>query len=292
MSTKTMQLPDAASAIARRGERQRHRRGEEPEYFVYYEWMGWRDVPTDVTHVIIDSSVRRIGNSAFGNCRQLTIVKLNKELEEIGEYAFYFCESLQEILIHNAVRVIKAMAFAHCSGLTIVTLGDGLEKIELEAFLKCTSLVRIIIPSAVKVMDCTSLSNCSRLTSVKFCHHIEEFVSREAMRDWWNQGVHKSSLSTYCFLVRCSIPKRFAGLAEISSWQANINGMLRSIPTVFVHPDDTEDDIFYDVDQNALFNSIDSKLTEYTNLLDAATTLFPEQIGLDDGTVLNILSFL
>jgi hypothetical protein len=287
-----MQLPDAASAIARRGERQRHRRGEEPKYFVYYEWMGWRDIPEDVVHVKIHSSVRRIGNSAFWWRRQLRIVILNEELEEIGAAAFSCCESLQEILIHNAVRVIEAMAFAHCSGLTIVTLGDGLEKIELEAFLLCTSLERIIIPSAVKVMDCTSFSYCSRLTSVKFCDHIEEFVSREAMRDWWNQGVHKSSLSTYCFLVRCSIPKRFAGLAKISSWQANINGMLRSISTVFVHPDDTEDDIFYDVDQNAHFNSIDTKLTEYTNLLDAATTLFPEQIGLDDGTVLNILSFL
>jgi hypothetical protein len=60
---------------------------------------------------------------------------------------------------------------------------------------------------------------------------MEQLVSCEAMRDWWNQGKHEKSLGTYCFLVRCSIPEPLAGLAKISSWQVMIHDMLGSIPS-------------------------------------------------------------
>ena len=48
----TMQLADAAEAIAIDAGLQ--------VYFIYYGWMGRDDVPEDVTHVRIDSSVRAI----------------------------------------------------------------------------------------------------------------------------------------------------------------------------------------------------------------------------------------
>jgi hypothetical protein len=31
---------------------------------------------------------------------------------------------------------------------------------------------------------------CPSLTSVMFCNKIQEFVSEESMRDWWDQGIH------------------------------------------------------------------------------------------------------
>jgi hypothetical protein len=97
--------------------------------------------------------------------------------------------------------VIKAEAFYECSGLTNVVLGKGLEEIEEDAFGKCTSLREIVIPPAVRVIHEEAFNECSQLTNVCFCVEIEEFVSGESMRDWWNHGVHERSLSTYCFLV-------------------------------------------------------------------------------------------
>ncbi len=35
---------------------------------------------------------------------------------------------------------------------------------------------------------------------VKVSDEIEKFVSRVAMRDWWNQGVHETSLSNVLLL--------------------------------------------------------------------------------------------
>ena len=83
------QLADEADAIAIEA-------GPEVN-FVYYGWMERGDVPEDVTHVRIDSSVRAIKENLFGGCEQLRIVILNEELEEIGVRAFGYCESMEDV---------------------------------------------------------------------------------------------------------------------------------------------------------------------------------------------------
>ncbi len=39
---------------------------------------------------------------------------------------------------------------------------------------------------------------------MKFCIQLKS-LSCKAMGDWWNQGVDKKSLCTYCFFVKCYI---------------------------------------------------------------------------------------
>jgi hypothetical protein len=149
-------------------------------------------------------AVKTIKDRALRNCSGLTTVILGEGLEEIGQEAFNECTSLHEIVIPNAVKTIKDR---HS---TTAILGEGLEEIGQEAFNECTSLHEIVIPNAVKTIDGTAFNGCSNLTSVVFCDKIKLFVSCEAMRDWWNQGVHERSLSTYSFLVKCNIPKRLS----------------------------------------------------------------------------------
>ncbi len=55
--------------------------------------------------------------------------------------------------------------------------------------------------------------------------------------------------------------------------------MLRSFPTNFAEG------------MNAYFDTINSKLTAYENLLSEAPILFPQQLGLDYGIVLNVPSY-
>ncbi len=66
----------------------------------------------------------------------------------------------------------------------------------------------------------------------------------------------------------------------MSTWQASINEMMRRIPS------------FSAEGMNAYFDSIDSRLIVYGNLMSEAPTLFPEQLGSDYGVVMNILTFL
>jgi hypothetical protein len=253
--------------------------------------------------IVIPNNVKTIEYNAFHGCRWLTAVTLGEGLEEIGPYAFEDCYSLEQIAIPNSVKTIRYKAFKGCEELTRVTLGEGVEKIGMKAFNECICIERIAIPKSVKTIDDTAFEGCSNLTRVEFCDEIEEFVSRVAMRDWWNHGVHQRCMVTYCFLVRCGIPARFSGLALVSSWQANINDMLRGIPTVspadVTDPDPNDwhytgdgDVNHYDEGMNAYLDIIDAKLTAYENLLNEAPVLFPEEFGLDHGIVLDILSFL
>ena len=231
---------------------------------------------------------------------------LGDGLEEIGTEAFGCCASIEEIVIPNNVKEIKYKAFRFCTGLTRVTLGDGLGKIGGKAFQKCTSIEEIVIPPAVKEIHSTAFKGCSNLTRVKFSDEIEHLVSHKAMQGWWNQGIHERCLSTYCFLVQCSIPARCSGLTPVNSWQANINNMLRSIPTNFAAnsysndedaDDDTDDDEDADGEDikdedeilNGYFDAIDARLTVYENMREA-----PKLLGLviqNDDIVERVLSF-
>ncbi len=158
-----------------------------------------------------------------------------------------------------------------------MTLGDGLEEIGEWAYDNCTSLEHIIIPPAVKKIHDYAFKLCSNLTNIEFCGYIEEFVTSEAMRGWWNQGVHERCLSTYCFLVRCSIPARFSGLALVSSWRANIDSMLRNIPTIAA------------TNLKAHFDAIDARLNTYENMSEAPTLI--ELVIQNDDIVQRVLSF-
>jgi hypothetical protein len=131
-----------------------------------------------------------------------------------------------------------------------MTLSEGLEEIGETAFAHCTLLREIHIPSPVKTIHDSAFEGCANLTRVKFCDGIEDFVSCAAVQDWWNQGLHVKSLSTYSFLVKCSIPERL-GSVLIVSWQANIYNMLNRIPTITAYG------------LNAHFDAINTNLSMY-----------------------------
>ena len=84
-----------------------------------------------------------------------------------------------------------------------MTLGDGLEEIGERAFEDYESLEEIVIPPAVRDIHDMAFIGCTNLTRVKFCDKIEEFVSCDAMSDWWNGGFGKS---------RNEIPFPFPGI--------------------------------------------------------------------------------
>jgi hypothetical protein len=154
--------------------------GDWRDYFVYH---GLKDevIPKDVTHVILDTSVKVIIARAFAHCMQLvTVILCDCEgLEEIGDGALFSCALLELIIIPNAVKTIKQGAFNRCWRLKIVTLGDGLEKIEKDAFNFCSSLQHFIIPNAVKAINERTFYDCSGLTTVTLGDGLEE-IGKEA----------------------------------------------------------------------------------------------------------------
>jgi tetratricopeptide (TPR) repeat protein len=101
----------------------------------------------DLTEVVIPSTVRQIGASAFQGQTNLKTVILPDGLNYIGRSAFYGCESLESITIPGKVKEIGEDAFRWCD-LKNVTIKDGVETIGNQAFsgLEVESLV---LPNSV-----------------------------------------------------------------------------------------------------------------------------------------------
>ena len=56
---------------------------------------------------------------------------------EIGDHAFYYCDSLTSVTIPNSVTEIEDCAFEGCRGLTSVTIPNSVKSINDYAFQYC-----------------------------------------------------------------------------------------------------------------------------------------------------------
>jgi len=111
--------------------------------------------------------VKEIGNSAFFGCDSLTSVEIPNSVETIGEGSFYECTSLTSVEIGDNVTLIGKYAFRNCTSLTSVEIPDSVTSIGYGAFYECTSLTSVVIGDSVETIDEYAFSHCDSLTSVE-----------------------------------------------------------------------------------------------------------------------------
>ena len=88
-------------------------------------------------------------------------------VESIGDYAFYYCSSLTEIVIPDDVESIGYSTFAHCTNLSsIIIEGDSLTSIGVMAFYDCSSLTEIALPNSVTSIRRHAFGHCKTLTEI------------------------------------------------------------------------------------------------------------------------------
>lgn len=145
-----------------------------------------------LTSITIPASVDYIGSRAFSGCDSLKVVTLNSpaivahnyytssdsgmqgffgdqvaqyiignNITNIGNCAFFGCNTLSNITIGNGVQNIGNYAFAYCTGLTNIELPFGLTKIGDDTFIGCENITTLNIPSSVKYVGKSAFSGCS-----------------------------------------------------------------------------------------------------------------------------------
>ena len=116
--------------------------------------------------VILPSTIKNIGMSAFSGCTKLAEINLPNGLKTIGNYAFYKCTSLKAINMPDSVEHVGNNAFEECTKLETVTTSSGLTKILSYTFKNCTSLTTLTIKNGVEVIESSAFSYCTSLMNV------------------------------------------------------------------------------------------------------------------------------
>ncbi len=90
----------------------------------------------------------------------------NYKITQIGKYAFYDYDLLEDITIPSSVTHIGCDAFSDCSSLKNVKLSDSIIKLGDSAFDSCESLTDIKLPNSLKEIDKLAFYRCSSLESL------------------------------------------------------------------------------------------------------------------------------
>ncbi len=113
-----------------------------------------------------NSQLVNIGDSAFYYCESLTSITIPSGVTSIGDEAFYNCISLTSITIPNSVTSIGEGAFEGCISLTSITIPNSVTSISGYAFYYCESLTSITIPNGVTSIGEDAFAYCESLTSI------------------------------------------------------------------------------------------------------------------------------
>lgn len=153
-----------------------------------------------LTDLKFGSTVGDIGKYLFEKCSALKVANI-PGVESIGEKAFYYCTSLNDLKLNNGTKSLGEQSFANCSGLknielppSVISLSDGcfmnctnivsvnlgtsLEIIGPRAFTNCTSLRELTIPETVYGLGVESFQNCTAIPFVNIPKGISSVGAR------------------------------------------------------------------------------------------------------------------
>ena len=204
--------------------------------------MPWKDLRNDITSIVIDEGITRIGNWVFHSCTEAISVSLPSTLKEIGEQSFRSCSKITQVMLPSGLESIGGGAFYYCDSLTSLTipggvenftdafgssglrtlvLEEGIDSVDDYAFNGCHYLKNVTLPSTVKRIGKYAFSNCSSLANLDIPADVTELgeaaLSYTALSEFeFPEGVN--SVEPYVLsgtdITSIVIPDRFTEIGD------------------------------------------------------------------------------
>ena len=114
----------------------------------------------------VKEGTRIICNGAFWWCESLSEIVIPSSVTSIGIGAFWGCSSLSEIVIPSSVTSIGDWAFSDCDSLSEIVIPSSVTSIGKGAFYGCRSLSEIVIPSSVTSIGDRAFDTCRSLSEI------------------------------------------------------------------------------------------------------------------------------
>ncbi|MDE6158811.1 MAG: leucine-rich repeat domain-containing protein [Bacteroidaceae bacterium] len=146
----------------------------------------------------LPSSLKFIGESAFGRCVNLKSITMGDNVEEIQTASFSESD-ISEIKLPLNLSYIAEYLFCGCEKLKKVIIPQGITSIGEHAFEDCINLTEISIPSSVTEIGFKAFADCKSLNNLYFEDGSEELTL---------EGGRQGSSSKYAYYTFYNAPIR------------------------------------------------------------------------------------
>lgn len=126
----------------------------------------WTEFKEDIIAVNLPAGLTSIGDYAFYKCKNLPNIVLPEGITSIGESAFYDCDILPSINIPDSVTSIDDSAFYSCDSLTGITIPSSVRYIKESAFQHCNNLTYVDLSYGLTWIEDSAFSHCTSLSSI------------------------------------------------------------------------------------------------------------------------------
>lgn len=154
-----------------------------------------------IHNVILDESVKEIGEEGFSCCTSLRQIQMKgvkiirkdafynctrllsaemTSVSHLGFRCFSLCKRLQKVIFsdENRCREIPREAFADCSALESISLPEGIQVIRNKAFYRCTSLKNVEFPETLEEIGAEAFLKCKEIKYVRVPENVKNIDTR------------------------------------------------------------------------------------------------------------------
>ena len=120
----------------------------------------------------------------YGNWRSIPgrnakKVTLSEEITKIGNYAFYRCSAIEQVVFPSSLKAIGEYAFGSCGSIEQLDFPANLQTIGRRAFYDCDSLTDINLPSSIETLGEECFYSCGKLQVLDMSKVPDTFIERE-----------------------------------------------------------------------------------------------------------------
>ena len=133
-----------------------------------YSFNNYAAGKATLKYVILPSSITKIDQNAFKQCKNLAEITIPNAVISIGESAFSDCINLKQLAFSASLTRIESNAFSNCEQITTIKLPCSLEFIGKSAFRNCYNLTNVSFGKTKLTINEWAFAFCSELKTVNF----------------------------------------------------------------------------------------------------------------------------